>query len=173
MSEKIGQILVRRKIITEFDLNAAMERKAREPKKYLGQILCEMGLPQSKIIKGIYSPLGAMLVDNRTISAENYIHALSAHFSMPIVSLKDFTVLPALQHVIGEQYALRNRIVVVRTSPQKVTVAVAEPNLSIFENLEKAIPKGKYILFCLAKTSEIENCLDKKYDPYSYLRIKF
>ena len=98
MSEKIGQILVRRKIITEFDLNAAMERKAREPKKYLGQILCEMGLPQSKIIKGIYSPLGAMLVDNRTISAENYIHALSAHFSMPIVSLKDFTVLPAARH---------------------------------------------------------------------------
>ncbi len=203
--DKIGQILVAKKIITDLDLSKAMERKKREPAKYLGQILCEMGLPQSKIMKslyysnkrkklgeilvelniitaqqlqdvltlqkkqknsGVHRYLGALLVRNRTINEKNYMHALSAHFSMPVVSLKDYRVSFALQKAAGEQYALTNRIVVLSNSPRKMVVAIAEPHLPVFEYLEKAMPKGKYILFCLARTSEIEACLDKKYDPY-------
>lgn len=207
MSDKTGQILVTKKVITEFDLNEAVERKKQEPNKYLGQILCEMGLPQSKIIKaiyysnkrkqfgqvlvdlniltteqlndtllqqeslkdrGMYTPLGALLGKNRTINEKNYMAALAAHFSMPIVSLTGYTVSPSLQKAIGEQYALKNRIVVLKNNPLKVTVAMAEPHLSVFENLEKAMPRGKYIMFCLARASEIEVCLDRRYDPYHY-----
>ncbi|MCK7489459.1 MAG: hypothetical protein MZU79_03885 [Anaerotruncus sp.] len=81
-------------------------------------------------------------------------------------------VSPSLQKAIGEEYALQNRIVVLSNSPKKVTVAVAEPHLLVFENLEKAMPKGKDILFCLARASEIEDCLDKKYDPYEHTGIR-
>lgn len=211
MPDKIGRILVTKKVITELDLKEALKRKEQEPDKYLGQILCEMGLPQSKIIKeiyysnkrkqigqilldrniiteaqlnnnilqqkdlrnrGIYTPLGTLLVKNRVISEKNYMNALSAHFSIPIVSLKDYEVSPSLQKAIGEEYALKNRIVVLNNSPRKVTVAMAEPHLFVFENLEKEMPKGKYILFCLAKASEIEDCLDKKYDPYEHTGIR-
>ena len=207
-SNKIGQILVAKKIITVSDLSEAMEKKNQEPHKYLGQILCEMGFPQSIIMKsiyfsnkrkklgeilvelniitmeqlkdallqqdnhkncGIHKYLGALLAKNRAVSEVNFMRALSAHFSMPIVSLKNFKVFPTLQKVIGEQYALRNRIVVLSNSPQKVGVAIAEPHLSIFEYLEKAMPKDKYILFCLARASEIENCLDDAYDPYVHV----
>ncbi|MGD0170435.1 MAG: zinc ribbon domain-containing protein, partial [Smithella sp.] len=67
-SNMIGQILVKKKVITEFDLGVAMERKRLEPKKYLGQILAEMGCPQSKIMKAIYysnkrKKLGEILVE--------------------------------------------------------------------------------------------------------------
>lgn len=128
-SDKIGQILVSNKIITESDLNEAIERKKREPHKYLGQILCEMGLPQFKIIKEIYQSskrkqlgqilveqniinavqldnilleqehltycgeykhLGALLTEKGIINEDDYLKALSAHFSIPIVSLKDY-----------------------------------------------------------------------------------
>jgi hypothetical protein len=210
-SDKIGQILVSKKIIKVSDLSAAMERKKREPTKYLGQILCEMGLPQSKIIKGIHysnkrkqlgqvlvelniitaaqlhdnllqqthlknrgmhTPIGTLLVNNRIISEEHYINSLSAHFSMPIVLLKDYEVNPSLQKVIGEKYALKSRIVVLSNSPTKVTVATAEPHLSVLENLEKALPKGKHFMFYLARASEIEACLDKKYNPYKYTQFK-
>jgi len=209
--DKIGQILVKKKVITASDLNEALKRKEREPYKYLGQILCEMGLPQSKIIReiyysnkrkqlgqilverniiteaqlnknllqqkdlrnrGIYTPIGTLLVKNRVISEEKYMDALSAHFSLPIVSLKGYQVSPSLQKAIGEEYALKNRIVVLSNSPLKVTVATAEPHLFVFENLEKEMPKGKCILFCLARTSEIEDCLDKKYDPYGHTGIR-
>ena len=151
--KKLGQILVERNIITEAQL--------------------QDNLLQQKDLKnrGAYTPLGILLVKNRVISEENYMDALSAHFSIPIVSLKDYQVSPSLQKAIGEVYALKKRIVVLSNSPTKVTVAVAEPHLFVFENLEQEMPKGKYILFCLARTSEIEDYLDKIYDPYNHPSI--
>ncbi|MCU0615461.1 MAG: hypothetical protein MUD09_10375, partial [Desulfobacterales bacterium] len=73
-TEKIGQILLAKKIINERDLDEALKRKRQDPDKYLGQILCEMGLPQSRIIKGIhYSSkrklLGQVLVELNIITA--------------------------------------------------------------------------------------------------------
>ena len=203
-TEKIGQILLSKKIITERDLDEALKRKRQEPNKYVGQILCEMGLPQSRIIKGIHysnkrkqlgqvlvelniitaaqlrdnllqqthlkyrglhTPLGTLLAHNGIISEEHYSQALSAHFSMPIVMLKDYEVKPSLQKIIGEKYALENHIIVLSNSKMKVTAAVADPHLSVIENLEKALPRGKNIYFYLAKASEIEDCLNKKYAP--------
>jgi hypothetical protein len=207
-STKIGQILVAKKIIEPSDLDEAMKRKKREPHKYLGQILCEMGFPQSIIMKNIYFSnkrkklgeilvelnmitlgqleetlelqqsqknygrhqyLGALLARKRIINEQDYMEALSAHFSMPVVSLKKFRIYPVLQKAIGEKYALKNRLVVLSNSPQKVGVAMAEPHLSVFEHLEKAMPRGKYILFCIARASEIETCLDIAYDPFNHL----
>lgn len=199
LSNKIGQILVKKKVITESDLEAAMERKKLEPKKYLGQILAEMGCPQSKIMKAIYysnkrkklgeilvelniitakqlndllshqtkqkkmgnpQNLGSMLAYKGIISEESYLTALSAHFSMPLVSLKGFKVTSELQKAIGEKYAWRERIVVLKNDEKEVAVAISNPHLSFFENLEKIIPKNKHITFCLAMSSEIENCLE-------------
>lgn len=203
-TEKIGQILLSKKIITERDLDEALKRKKQEPNKYLGQILCEMGLPQSRIIKGIHysnkrkqlgqvlvelniinaaqlqdnllqqthlkyrglhTPLGTLLANNGVIGEEHYIHALSAHFSMPIVMLNDYEVNSSLQKIIGEKYALENHIIVLSNSKTKVTAAVADPHLSVIETLEKALPRGKNIIFYLARASEIEDCLNKKYAP--------
>jgi hypothetical protein len=198
-SSMIGQILVKKKVITEFDLDAAMKMKKLEPKKYLGQILCEMGCPQSKIMKAIYysnkrkklgeilvelniitatqlhdllsyqthqkqlgnpQNLGSMLAYKGIISEENYLTALSAHFSMPLVSLKGFKVSSELQKAVGEKYAWRERIVVLKNDDREVSVAIADPHLYFFENLEKLMPKGKYLTFCLARASEIEACLE-------------
>jgi hypothetical protein len=198
-SSMIGQILVKKKVITELDLGVAMKMKKLEPKKYLGQILCEMGCPQSKIMKAIYysnkrkklgeilvelniitatqlhdllsyqthqkqlgNPhhLGSILAYKGIISEKNYITALSAHFSMPLVSLKGFKVSSKLQKAVGEKYAWRERIVVLKNDDREVSVAIADPHLYFFENLEKLIPKGKYLTFCLARASEIEACLE-------------
>ena len=211
MSGKIGQILATKKLITISALNEAVERQKQEPNKYLGQILIEMGLPQSKIMNAIYysnkrKKLGQVLVDlniitekqlhdvlfqqktlknngirtylatllvkNKMISEENYIHALSAHFSMPMVSLKDYKVSPSLQKAIGETYAFRNRIVVLGNSPERITLVTAEPHLSAFAHLEKAMPPGKHIMFCIAKASEIDDCLDEKYDTYQHAALR-
>lgn len=200
-----GRILVKKGIINEGHLREAIKRQSEAPEKYLGQILSEMGFPQSRIMKGIYygnkrkklgdilveqsmitaeqlhnhllrqkhlkygkehTYLGALLIKSGTINEDDYLKALSAHFSMPIVSLINYRVSPALQKALGEQYAAQNRFVVLGNSQVKVTVATANPHLSVFDNLEKAMPKGKHITFCLARASEIENCLDKIYTPY-------
>ena len=205
MGESIGQILLKKKIITESQLQTALDRQAHDKKKYLGQILGEMGIPQSKILRAlqfsnkrqqigqiledmklvtpeqlqgalaeqnrlqkenIRKPLGAVLVSMGIINEDSYVNALSAHYSMPIVSLKGFMVAESFQRAIGEQYALRSRIVVVENSPYRIIAAIAEPNLLIFEEIEKGLPSGKSIIFCIAKATEIELALNMKYDPY-------
>lgn len=209
MKNNIGQILITKKIITEEQLNAALEKKQLEPQKYLVQILCEMGIPQSKLIGTLYysnkrkpvgqilvdlqiisaeqlhkvlleqkklrerrirKPLATLLADMRLISEDDYVNALSVHFSMPVVSLDKFKVTETLQRAIGEQYALRHRIVVLEHTPRKVVVALAEPHLLVFEELERGLPSGKQILFCIARSSAVEHCLDSKYDPFSKVR---
>ena len=35
--------------------------------------------------KGVYVPLGTLLVQRKIVSGENYLSALSAHFSMSVV----------------------------------------------------------------------------------------
>ena len=201
-SDGIGKMLVEKGIIKPADLMEAMERKRLEPDKYLGLILAEMGVPQSKIMNRIYyankrKKLGEILVDlhyitnqqlydalieqrhlkekgkhvylarlmvnNRMIKEEHYITALSAHFSMPVVSLKDYTVIPSRQKAVGERYALRNRIVVLNDGRDDVAVAIAEPHLSVFDHLEKAMPRGKYVLFNIARASEIDRCFQVAY----------
>lgn len=207
MVDRIGQILVKKKVITAWDLREAMKRKKQEPKKYLGQILCEMGLPQSKIVKCIcysnkrkqlgqilvelniitaeqlstillkqkelkgkreYMPLGTLMVKNGIISEDNYRDALSAHLSLPVVSLKGYKIDTAMQKTIGEGFAINDRIIVLKNSPLELTVAIAEPNLLLFETLEKSMPEGKRVMFYIAKNSEIERCFDEKYDHYGY-----
>ena len=198
----IGKVLVAKGIIRPSDLMEAMERKKLEPGKYLGQILAEMGIPQSRVMNRIYygnkrKKLGEILVElkfitnqqlydtlieqrhlkekgkhvylaklmvnNRMINEEHYITALSAHFSMPVVSLRNYTVMPTLQKAVGERYALRNRIIVLSDGEDDVTVAISEPHLSVFDHLEKAMPRGKYILFHIARASEIDSCLQMAY----------
>jgi hypothetical protein len=204
-ADSIGQILIAKNIITETELDQALKRQDREKDKYLGQILCEMGISQSKIIKALYysqkrkqmgrilvdlnvitedqlqralaeqkrllaskrrKPLGLILVDNGIIDEDHYVSALSVHFSMPIISLKGYLVSEQMQKAVGEQYALQQRIVVLENGPHRIIAAIAEPNLYMMEELERVVALGRGVMFCIAKASEIELCLNMKYDPY-------
>jgi len=207
LPDGIGKVLVSKGIIKPSDLMEAIERKKMEPGKYLGQILAEMGLPQSRVMNSIYYSnkrkklgeilveldfithqqlydtlreqqhlkargnhvyLARLMVNNRMIGEEHYLAALSAHFSMPVVSLKNYAVAPSLQKAVGERYALRNRIIVLSDSADDVAVAMAEPHLSVIAHLEKAMPRGKYIMFRLARASEINFCLQIAYGYGSF-----
>jgi len=201
----IGKMLVARGVIKSADLAKALKRKEEEPGKYLGQILSEMGFPQSRIMHEIYysnkrKKLGEILVElnmitpgqlqetlneqkhikkqgvhvylatlmirNCIIGETHYLNALSAHFSMPVVSLENFILNLRLQKAIGERYALRNRIVVLSKSDCQLEIAIAEPHLSVFDHLEKAIPRGITISYCLARSAEIEKCFNQAYPFY-------
>ena len=203
--ESIGQILITKGIITEAELHEALKRQEREKDKYLGQILCEMGISQSRIVKALYysqkrkqlgqilvdlkvitedqlknalteqkklsekkkrKPLGTILVDTGVIDEDHYVKALSVHFSMPVISLKGYVVSELLQKAVGEQYALQQRIVVLENGSYRIVAAVAEPNLYMMEELERVVGPRKGIMFCIAKASEIELCLNMKYDPF-------
>ncbi len=208
----IGQILVEKKIITQAQLERALNAQRQKPGKYLGQILVEMGISQLKIIKALYysnkrkmlgqvlidlniispdqlnraiaeqkrlqtqfgvrKPIGSFLVELGFINMNDYLNALSIHFNMPIISLEAFKISPSLQKAFGEKYTYHHKIVVLQNSPDLVKIALPEPNLFILEELEKALPAGKGIFFFLARTSEIEACFQKTYDPFQSSRYR-
>lgn len=208
----IGQLLLDKKIITQAQLDNALSLQVLEPGKYLGQILCEMGTPQFKIIKALYynhkrksigqilldlkiisleqlnkalteqkrlrsqfgfrKPLCGFLVELGIIDQEEYLTALSVHFNMPVISLQEFDISTALQKAFGEKYTYHHKIIVVQNNPNIIKVAIAEPNIFLMEELEKALPPGKDIFFYLARLSEIDMCFEKKYDPFEAAKYR-
>jgi len=204
MPIQIGQILLENKIITQAQLEIALHEKSLSPGKYLGQILCDMGVPQVKIIKALYynnkrkamgkiltdlavitpeqldralgeqkslrtrlgvrKPIGSYLVELGFISTNDYMKALSIHFTMPIIPLENFQVITEFQKALGEKYTYYHKIIVIQNNPNVIKVALAEPDFFIIEELEKALPIGKEIFFHLASLSEIELAFERKYD---------
>jgi hypothetical protein len=205
--QHIGEIMVRKNIITEQQLEKALERQKKEKGKFLGEILLEMGVPQDQINKALYyynkrtpigqilvdlnvitpaqlqealdkqksmmsklfsyKPLGMLLVDLGFVNYRTYLDVLSKHFNMPIVHLKYFTLKKALQQKIGEEYALRNKIIVLLDDSRRMEIVLSEPSILIQEELHKFMPAGKEIVFKLADPHEILKVLQSTYDPYS------
>ncbi|HOD36612.1 MAG TPA: hypothetical protein PLR20_12290 [Syntrophales bacterium] len=205
--QHMGEILVRKNIITDEQLEKALERQKREKGKFLGEILLDMGVPQDQINKVLfyynkrtpvgqilvdlgvitpaqlrealdkqksmmskllsYKPLGMMLVDLGFVNYRTYLDVLSRHFNMPIVHLKYFKLRKAFQQEIGEEYALRNKIIVLNDDGRKMEVVLSEPSVLIQEELRKFMPAGKEIVFKLADPHDIVKLLQSNYDPYS------
>jgi len=75
LDKPLGQILVERNIISQKQLDAALEHQQKRKGKYLGQILFEMGVSQTKIntILDQYNkrkPLGQVLLDLKILSSQ-------------------------------------------------------------------------------------------------------
>jgi hypothetical protein len=150
----LGQILIDQKIITPPQLEEALKKQEQLPnragRKSLGMLLVEMGYT----------------------SYDDFLNALSKHFNMPIISLRRFIPSPSLQKVVGEKYARKHMIVVLEDSAHATKIAMAEPTLSIMEELRKALRPREKIEFYLASPYELESCLKREYDPFSMTRYK-
>jgi hypothetical protein len=202
----LGQILVERNIISQKQLDAALQHQQNRKGKYLGEILFEMGVSQTTIntILDRYSKrksIGQVLVDLKTLSPkeldellenqrklqetmdrqplgfllvelgyttyEKHMEALSKHFNMPIVLLKDFHPHPSLQKTVGEKYAQKNMIIVLENDGIKAKVALAEPTQSLIEELQRIFKGIQSVEFYLAYPLEVEACLKKFSDPFA------
>ncbi len=77
----LGQILLEKNLINKAQLALALQLQKKEPGKYLGQILQEMGVPQDEINKALdyarkRKPLGEILIESGVINYEQLSIAL-------------------------------------------------------------------------------------------------
>lgn len=77
----LGQILLEKNLINKAQLALALQLQKKEPGKYLGQILQEMGVPQDEINKALdyarkRKPIGEILIDSGVINQEQLAIAL-------------------------------------------------------------------------------------------------
>jgi type II secretory ATPase GspE/PulE/Tfp pilus assembly ATPase PilB-like protein len=77
----LGQILLEHRYITQEQLDEALRLKEKSPDKFLGQILIDMGIPQSIINKALDShrkrkPIGQILIEQNLINRKQLQEAL-------------------------------------------------------------------------------------------------
>lgn len=151
----IGEILVDQNLITREQLEEALAKQKKIKEKW-----------------GHTRPLGLLLIELGYINSRGYLTALSKHFNMPILSMKDYQPNPQLQKVIGERYAMERKIIVLENSAKTIKLVLAEPSTQIIEELQKAIPPGKSMEFYLASYGEIDEGLRRVADPFSFTQYR-
>jgi hypothetical protein len=151
----IGEILVDQKLITPQQLEEALSKQKKIKEKW-----------------GHTRPLGLLLIEMGYINSRGYLTSLSKHFNMPILSMKNYEPSVQLQKIIGERYAMERKIIVLENSAKAIKLVLAEPSTQILEELQKAIPPGKSVEYYLAGYSELDECLRKVSDPFSFTQYR-
>ncbi|MBE6831008.1 MAG: type II secretion system protein GspE, partial [Ruminococcaceae bacterium] len=101
---KLGQILINSGVLTEEQLQQALERQ-----------------------KGTNVRLGRILIDNRFLTEMQIIRSLEQQLSIPYLDLSSVSVDPSLSSLVPEELARSNLIVPISRSGSILTVAVADP----------------------------------------------
>ncbi|HRR41524.1 MAG TPA: hypothetical protein P5244_09870 [Syntrophales bacterium] len=108
---------------------------------------------------GVIKQIGMLLLELGFIEKNVLTAALSKYLGLPIITLKGITPSIHMQQVIGERYAMEQKIIVLDNNPQEIKLVMAEPSNVIMEELKKVLPKGKKVEYYIATHDEIDNCL--------------
>lgn len=101
---RLGDLLVREKLITQDQLEFALEQQKRNGRK-----------------------LGRVLVENGFISEEHISESLAMQFSIPYVNLKNFSLNLELVRLLPESQARRFRALVLEERDGKLLVGMSDP----------------------------------------------
>ena len=148
--KKIGDVLIDLGLITPEELKRALK---------------EQKTIQSKI--GVKRPLGILLYQVGLIKYADYMKALSKHFVLRIISLKDLRISPSLQDVLGKRYVCERQVLVLENDGKTIKIALGEPTLSLMQEIRKSIPPYQEIIFYLAHLREINSAHKIMFDPFS------
>ncbi|PLX74553.1 MAG: hypothetical protein C0615_09390 [Desulfuromonas sp.] len=144
--EKLGQILIRNKVINKGQLEHALE------------------ISQQRRIS-----LGDTLVQLNMISEDQLATALSNQYNMPYLQLKEYDLTPGLGRFINKNYAVKNRAVVVEQKNDSVILAMAIP-LHPYELAELEAAIRHKIIGAIARDSDIKFAHEQIYGTSRYFK---
>jgi hypothetical protein len=148
------------------------------PGCYTGKILVSLGVINSEQLtevlkrqrelqeKGKRKSLGVLLVEMGYTNSKEYMEALSQYFQLPIISLLKFIPSPLVQGLIADRYAQYKKLLVLADYETEVSLALAEPDPLILEELKKTFKNREKINFYLANPFEMERCYRLYLDPF-------
>jgi len=168
----LGQILIEMGI-SSHEINDVLDLyNKRRP---IGQILIDSRTITARQLEDAlalqrktHAPLAKTLLDMGYITKQCYLETLSKHFNMPIISLKGHTLSLSLQSVLGQKFTLKNKIIVLENSSEKIKIALSEPSRLFLDELQSYKPVSKRMEFYLVVPSEFEDALKKIYVQDDY-----
>lgn len=136
---KLGDLLVRARVITEEQLKIALEMQ-KEKKTKIGEILIEQGY----------------------VSSRQIVEVLEYQLGIPQVDLSKYSIDPEIPKMITEDFARRNAVLPISKSGMMLTVAMADPlNIILINDLE--IITGYTIEPRIAEEKEIKVAIDNAF----------
>ena len=75
-----------------------------------------------------------------------------------------------LQRLIGLRYAVQHRIVVLSETSDRIELAMGETSPVVMDEIRKAMPQKKEVVFFKADPGELERTMKRLYDPFSLSR---
>lgn len=147
MTYRLGELLVKKSLITEQQLNEALELQKQEGLR-IGEILISMGL----------------------VSEDEILKALSEQFGIPLISLDNLTINESIINMIPVATARRYSIMPVRKNGNVLTVAICDPTRA-FDLKEISLITGCEIRAMLASEESIYNAIERYYESSHSLEL--
>jgi hypothetical protein len=143
--QPIGQILVDRQLITRKQLDFVLERYRK--KRRLGDVLIEAKvLTETQLESALTDQrrtdlrLGDVLLRLNLVTERQVREALSTQLGIVFVDLDGMSLDSGLAGLLSEGYARRHRVIPVRKTEDRVTVAMEEPaDLEVLEDLRASV----------------------------------
>jgi len=137
---RIGQLLVDKKLISESQLQTALEEQKRVGRK-LGHMLIELGM----------------------VEEDEMLNALAEHLGLPFVDLKHYRFDPEIVRILPEMHARRFRTIVLNESKDGgLLMGMADPT-DIFTTDKLHAVLQRPLSFAIVRESELTNTIDLVY----------
>ena len=136
---RLGDLLVESKIISETQLQAALEEQKRTGRK-----------------------LGRVLVDNGVVEEDQVLDVLSRQLKIPYIDLKHYKFNPEVVKLLPEMQARRFRAIVLAKTPDGYLVGMADPtDIFAFDELTRAMSGS--VRQAVVRESDLLRTLDLVY----------
>src|SRR5512140_1550057 len=148
MAVKLGELLVKAKLITPDNLQSALnEQKASGAK--LGEVLVKMGL----------------------VSEEDITETLSAQFGVPSINLTHFEIDPNVLKLVPADVARKYNILPVNKTGATLTIAMADPT-NVFAMDDLKFMTGYNVEPVVASELALQASIDRNYGASHALELK-
>jgi hypothetical protein len=128
----LGQLLLDQKLVTAYELNAALSKYNRE--HLLGDVLVETRLITTAQLETALAtqrrtdgPLGETLIQLGFITERQLKRALSIQLRIAFVDLDHRSIDPALTSLISESYARHHQVMPIARIDDRIVLAMADP----------------------------------------------
>src|SRR6516225_6870098 len=146
MSQRLGDLLVKEKIITTEQLNTALRaQKEAGPRSRLGSTLVQLGF----------------------ITDEEVTNFLSRQYGVPAINLQYFEIDPGVVKLIPEETAKRHQILPLSRVGASLTIAMVDPT-NVFAIDDIKFMTGFNIEPVVASEPAIAEAIDKAYGSVNH-----
>lgn len=117
---RLGELLVRQKLLSETQLQLALEEQKKSGRK-----------------------LGRFLVENGFITEDQIADAVARQLNIPFIQLKNYTIKPDTTRLLPEMQARRFRAVVLEDRGDNIFVGMSDPtDLFVFDEIARIVKKN-------------------------------